>query len=82
MDYIQDIGKLMSESYTRVPENNAALQDLINMREKIMVLMNEGTPNVPAGMPNGISGLNAAYKEVNIGIRELINKDTEGYKWG
>lgn len=82
MDYIKDIGDLMRESYTRVPENSAALEDLINMREKIMALMNEGTPNVPAGMPNGMSGLNAAYKEVNIGIRELINKDTEGYKWG
>lgn len=72
----------MSESYTRVPENSAALEDLIKMRQKISELMSEGTPNVPAGMPNGMAGLHAAYKEVNNGIRELINKDTEGYRWG
>jgi hypothetical protein len=82
MGYIEDINKLMQESYTRVPENAAALEDLVNMRNKLQEILQQGTPNVPAGMPNGKSGINAALKEVNQGIRELMIKDTDGYRWG
>lgn len=81
MGYIEDINKLMVESYTRVPENAKALEDLINMRKSIVELMQAGTPNVSAGLPNGMTGLAAAYKEVNEGIRALMNKDLDGHRW-
>lgn len=80
--YFTDISKLLEESYTRVAENANALEDLINMRSKIQELMKMGTPNVPAGMPNGMTGLGQAYNEVNEGIRSLMNKDLDGHRWG
>lgn len=82
MNYIKDIAKLLEESYTRVPENAAALDDLVNMRKALYDLQAQGTPNVPGGMPNGSKGINQAIEEINQGIRELIIKDTQGYKWG
>ncbi len=81
MGYIEDINNLMNESYTRVPENANALEDLIKMRKSISDLMQVGTPNVPAGMPNGMTGLGKAYAEVNEGIRALMNKDLDGHRW-
>lgn len=82
MSYIKDIARLLEESYTRVPENAAALDDLVNMRKSLYGLQAQGTPNVPAGMPNGFEGINQAIEEVNQAIRELMIKDTQGYKWG
>lgn len=79
--YFSDISKLMEESYTRVPENAKALEDLITMRSKIQELMQMRTPNVPAGLPNGMAGLDQAYKEVNESIRALMNKDLDGHRW-
>ena len=82
MNYIHDIAKIMEESYTRVLENAAALEDLVNMRKTLNDILQQGTPNVPAGMPNGMGHVYEAIKEINLGIRELMNKDTEGYRWG
>lgn len=82
MNYIKDIARLLEESYTRVPENAAAFEDLIKMRSALIELQKMKTPNIPAGMPNGASGINAAIEEINEGIRDLMNKDSQGYRWG
>jgi hypothetical protein len=82
MNYIKDIARLLEENYTSVPENAAALEDLVEMRTALVELQKRGTPNIPAGMPNGMSGINDAIKEINQGIRELMIKDTDGRQWG
>jgi hypothetical protein len=81
MNYIKDIARLLEENYTSVPENAAAFEDLIERRKALIELQKIKTPNVPAGMPNGASGINAAIKEINDSIRDLMNKDSQGYRW-
>lgn len=82
MNYIKDIARLLEESYTRVPENAAALDDLVNMRKTLYDLQAQGTPNIPAGMPNGMTHINSAIDEINDAISDLMTKDTKGYRWG